>query len=563
MRSARRFLQVGSRRVHYLRAGSGPPVVLVHSSPANATFLLPEIRHLAADYTVFAFDTPGFGLSEALPLETMVVADLADALHETLCAIGMPPCPIFGTHSGAAIALELGVRHPGHATGFVFDGVPAFTDKECQAFFGGYFRKIPASDLGGQYASVWTRFHDQSTWFPWDSRAPERLNAYDLAAPESTHLWASMFFQAADTYTPAYTATSHYGARAIEAAAELGLPAIYTATDTDMLFPHLARLGKLKPGQEIRHIGCSNAAKHALIAEGFARFGSPHAAPADHDAIATSARVSRQFVRGAAGDIHIRYAGARDRPALLLLHDAPGSAFASEPLMLALAAHHFVVAPDLPGSGESAPLPRGSVTIAHFAGEMAGLMSAIGINQARVFGLGFGSTVALAMARQWPARFGRMAVYGVALPDAPDRARLSAGYTPPIGIERDGGHWYRTWLMLRDSLIWWPWFERRRETQRGVAADFGADRLHRWTVDVMASRESYGDLIQAALAHESRDDIAALDAAGIAPCLLLGGNATPLTAYDATLAAMLPRAVKLRIDEDARALADRLIAVLA
>ena len=563
MKLARRFLQVGSRRVHYLRAGSGPPVVLVHSSPANAMLLLPEIRQLAGDYTVFAFDTPGFGLSEALPLDTMIVADLADALHETLRAMGMPPCPIYGTHSGAAIALELGVRHPEHATGFVFDGVPAFTDEECQAFFGDYFRKIPASDLGGHYAAVWTRFRDQSTWFPWNGRAPERLNDYDLSPPESTHLWVSMYFQAAETYTPAYTATSHYGARAIAAAAELDLPAIFTATDTDMLFPHMARLGELRQGQEIRHIGRSHAARRALIAEGFARFGSPHAAPADCDAIGTSARVSRQFVHGGAGDIHVRYAGARDRPAVLLLHDAPGSSSVLEPLILALAERFFVVAPDLPGSGESTPLPPGTLAIAHFADEMARLLSAIGIDQAGVFGLGFGSTVAFAMARRWPARFGRVAVCGVALPDASERTRLAAGYTPLIGIEPDGGHWYRTWLMLRDSLIWWPWFERRRETQRRVPANFGADRLHRWTIDVMGSRENYGDLIQAALAHECGADIAALDAAGVAPFLLLGGNATPLTAYDAKLTAMLPRAVTLRIDDAARTLGDRLIEVFA
>ena len=245
----RRFLQAGTRRVHYLRAGEGPPAVLVHSSPANAFLLRNEIEFLSSSYTVFAFDTPGFGLSAPLPAQTITVEDLADALAETLSAIGMPPCPIFGTHTGAAIALEIAVRHPSRVTGVVLDGVPVFTKAECESLFGDYFRALPVTDLGGQYSAAWTRFRDQSIWFPWSARRPDHLNGYDLGTQESTHLWTSMYFAAADTYAPAYKAALlHYGPRALQAAAALETPAIYTATETDMLFPHMARLPKLKPG---------------------------------------------------------------------------------------------------------------------------------------------------------------------------------------------------------------------------------------------------------------------------------------------------------------------------
>ena len=249
MQVKRRFLQIGQRRVHYFRAGEGPPAVLVHSSPANARLLLKEMECLAPGHTVFAFDTPGFGLSAPLPGEVLTVADLADALAETLDAIAMPRCPIFGTHTGAAIALELGVRHPERATGLVLDGVPAFTAAECEAYFGTYFQKMLPSDLGGHYAEAWTRFRDQSVWFPWTNRTPANHNPYDLGPAQSTHLWVQMFFEAAEGYVPAYRAASFYGARAVAAAAALTLPAVYCATDTDMLHPHLARLPPMKPGQ--------------------------------------------------------------------------------------------------------------------------------------------------------------------------------------------------------------------------------------------------------------------------------------------------------------------------
>ena len=541
----RRFLQVGARRVHYLRAGDGPPVVLIHSSPANAWFLRPEIEFLAANWTVFAFDTPGFGSSEPLPLETMAVADLADSMAETLDAAAMPPCPVFGSHSGAAIALELAVRHPERVTGVVLDGVPAFTDEECEAFFGDYFRKLPVSDLGGHYSDVWTRFRDQSTWFPWSHRHPDHLNGYDLSSPQGTHLWASMYFEAAETYTPAYQATSHYGARAISAVAELQRPAIFTATTTDMLYPHMSRFPVLKPGQDIREIGTSHRARHALIAEGFARFGSSLSVPADRNALSASSIVSRQFIDGPDdGQIHLRHAGDPANPLLLLIHDAPGSASALEPLMLVLAEQHFVVAADLPGHGESDRFEEGRPTLDRFVRAAVSVLDHSVARPAQIVGFGFGTSVAVQLAHDRPDLVSGVVMAGLLGGPVPDRAALSRNYTPPIAIEADGAHWYRTWLMLRDSLIWWPWYERTKAAQRPTPQNFNGPRLHRWTLEVMRCRETYGCLVKAALDHNAT---ALIDALCMPVCLVAGAT-SPLSIYDADLVARHPALNVVTVD---------------
>ena len=74
--------------------GNGPPALFVHSSPANSSYVVNDMASVADSFTCFAFDTPGFGLSDALPGDILTVAELADALAETLNAIGMPmrPC---------------------------------------------------------------------------------------------------------------------------------------------------------------------------------------------------------------------------------------------------------------------------------------------------------------------------------------------------------------------------------------------------------------------------------------------------------------------------------------
>ena len=552
----RRFLRVGDRRVHYLRSGDGPPAVLVHSSPANAWLLRPEIARLSRDFTVFAFDTPGFGLSDPLPLQEMEVADLADALAQTLAAIAMPPCPMFGSHTGAAIALEFGVRHPDRVTGLVFDGVPAFTREEFNALFGDYFRPLPVSDLGGQYATAWTRFRDQAIWFPWSGRTPDRLNAYDLSPPESTHLWVSMYFDAAEHYIPAYRAALRYGPRAVEAAGELTLPAIYTATDTDMLHPHMARLLTMNPGQEVRGIGRSLPAKYELIAAGFAGFGGAADAPADPDGIGSGARVERQFLdREDGGQTHLRYAGDRTAPVLLLIHDAPGSSAQLEARIAALASERFVLAPDLPGVGESDPLDP-PPSVADYAAFAAALLDTLRIARAQVVGIGFGASVAVELARRSPDRVAAVGVEGLLLPTSEARADLRDRYAPPIAIAPDGSHWYRTWLMLRDSLVWWPWCDRREANQRRVLADFDGQAMHRWTVDVMRRHATYAHPIHAAFDHDAAEALAAVSV----PLVRLEGGATPLAAYDPRLAELAPHALvrpaggalgSLRVAEDA------------
>ena len=269
----------------------------------------------------------------------------------------------------------------------------------------------------------------------------------------------------------------------------------------------------------------------ALIADRFHRYGAEGAAPADRDRLGSSATIARQFVDGGAGQLHLRHGGDRAAPALLLLHDAPGSSEQAEPVIAALAERFFVVAPDLPGNGESDAFP-GSPTMGDHAAAMVGLLDALGVETAAVLGLGFGATAALALADAQPARVQAVAVAGLALPDEVECADWRSRYAPPIAIEPDGAHWYRTWLMLRDSQIWFPWYDRRVAALRRVSSDFTARPLHRWTMDVMRASCSYAMVIAAAL---DVDAPALLHRLRV-PLILVRDRARPLSAHDDRLA---------------------------
>ena len=498
----RGFIMVDGRDVHYRAVGDGPPALFIHSSPTNSSFVLGDMHAQADRFRCIAFDTPGFGLSDPLPLAAMTVADLAEATAAAMAALGLPPLPVYGTHSGAAIALELGYRYPERVTGLVLDGVPIFTREEVAGFADArYFAPLVPDVLGGHYAATWTRFRDQSLWFPWYSRRPETLNEYDLGDPASLHRWASMFFAAAAHYGPAYRACVTYCDDALVAAAGLTVPAVYTATPTDMLRPHLTRLPPLKPTQRIVEID-GVAQKQALTGESFAWFGSGAPVADPPVALASTDRLRRQFVMDDDRPQLLRFHGDRSRPVVLLLHDVPGSARMAEARIAERAQDRFVVAPDIPGSGESAPLAA-DAPLAAYAAALWRLCDALGIDAAEIEGHGFGASLALEMAAAAPGRCRRLAIDGLLLPDPAERADLRAQYAPPIAIERDGAHWYRLWLRLRDELVYWPWFDTRRAALRRAPTVFDAIALHERTVEAMKQHAGYQHYLHAALAQDA------------------------------------------------------------
>jgi pimeloyl-ACP methyl ester carboxylesterase len=172
------------------------------------------------------------------------------------------------------------------------------------------------------------------------------------------------------------------------------------------------------------------------------------------------------------------------------------------------------------------------------------LLDDLGVARAEVYGIGFGASAAVELARAEPARVSRLILEGLLVPSSNTRAELKATYAPPIPIERDGAHWYRTWLMLRDSLVWWPWYDRTKAAQRATSGDFDPGQLHRWTLDVMGRRESYGHLIRAALDYDAG---AALGAVAC-PIVRVVGGATPLSAYDDQVRGLAPDAPEVSKD---------------
>jgi pimeloyl-ACP methyl ester carboxylesterase len=509
----RRFVDVAGRRVHYRRVGIGPPVVMMHASPASSEMLLGEMRAAATAFTCFAFDMPGFGDSDPLPGGDATVRDLAEATVAAMQTLGLPPCPIFGTHSGSALALEIGAGWPDRVTGLVLEGVPLFTETEAADLFRDYFVTFAPEPLGGHFTSTWMRFRDQFTWFPWTSRNVHRLNPVDRPDPADIQHWMMMYLRGFRTCMPAYRAICHHGAALYQAAQALTRPAVFLASTEDMLFGHLDRLPPLREGQQIVRLAHDTEAKHQAII-GFLRAMPPSPqAPLPAPTRMAGRDPAVQFLDTEDGQIFIRCYGDCTKPALMLLHDAPGTGLRWEPLARRLAADCYVILPDLPGTGESDAPAEDRPILEVGANAIAAIADTLALESFAVCAIGCGCAVASVFASRHDPR-----LTALLLQDIPARDEAMAeAVAPAVPLSPEGAHWLTFWLMVRDAEIYRPWFDGRISAQRDTQGNFDADWLHDQTFALMSCRQSYHRLPQAAY----RADIKASLAAAAAPIHLV------------------------------------------
>ncbi|MBB4663913.1 alpha/beta fold hydrolase [Conexibacter arvalis] len=111
--------------------------------------------------------------------------------------------------------------------------------------------------------------------------------------------------------------------------------------------------------------------------------------------------VRRRRFRTAHGtNLSYLHAGDPARPTVLLLHGFPNSARGFHGVIPALADHAEVVVPDLPGFGDSDPLP--ATSFAAFAGVIADLLEHLAVGPRYIYLHDFGAPVGLTIAMEQP-----------------------------------------------------------------------------------------------------------------------------------------------------------------
>ncbi len=111
---------VAGERWHYLQAGQGPLIVLVHGYTGSKENWLPVMRQLARDHRVIAVDLPGWG--ESIPLAGADYGPTAQAerLSAFLSSEPKPAALLVGHSMGGMISGLMTATHPEQVERIVF-----------------------------------------------------------------------------------------------------------------------------------------------------------------------------------------------------------------------------------------------------------------------------------------------------------------------------------------------------------------------------------------------------------------------------------------------------------
>ncbi len=106
-----RFAKVNGVRLHYLVAGQGDPVILLHGYAQTSHMWLPLIAKLANVHTVIAPDLRGAGQS-ATPAEGYTKAAMAQDIHALASQLGFKRVRIVGHDIGLMVAYAYAAQYP-------------------------------------------------------------------------------------------------------------------------------------------------------------------------------------------------------------------------------------------------------------------------------------------------------------------------------------------------------------------------------------------------------------------------------------------------------------------
>ncbi len=530
------FVTVGTRRVHYTRAGSGPAICLFHPSPCSAQRMRPQQEIFATRFTALAFDTPGFGLSDKLPLDKPELTDFADAFAETLTALGITRTAVYGNHTGAAIAVEFAARHPGRCAMALADGYPAYSSGAAEDRLKRYLEPIVPKWDGSHLLWLWYRYREQHVFWPWHDHDLAHRADTDVPDADFLHQGVIDLLDAGDDYRIGYAAA--FRGRGLDVLPDLKVPVCFTLRPGDSLY-------KTKSAYPNTGVWLEETPRDPLAAtvremELLSRHIGDVPPPAP-DCAALKGRDTPSFVQVSGGEVMVRSMGAfdRGRTPLVMLHAQPGSSALNLELMAKIAAQRPVIAIDLPGHGESAP---GS-----FLDSDDAMLEAIGAPVFDLYAPGSGAWAGLHILPAASQRVRRVVLESPLCLAPLDRGALHEKYPIDVRPELDGTHLIRAWHHVRDQELWWPWFDKRREAIRKVAPRIDPTLLTIRVRECLKQPANYGQAWRTALAYPVAERLAQT----IHPMLLLSASSDVFAHCVERAAALRPDAKRVEVADSA------------
>ena len=103
------FTRPDRSRLRYYTAGTGPPLILMHTVRTQLDYFQRVIPRLWDNYTVYALDLPGMGWSDIVPGARYAEPELRAAVVEFASGLNLNGVTLAGESLGAALALSASI----------------------------------------------------------------------------------------------------------------------------------------------------------------------------------------------------------------------------------------------------------------------------------------------------------------------------------------------------------------------------------------------------------------------------------------------------------------------
>ena len=109
--AAGRRVNVNGMQLYYEVSGRGDPLIVLHGAYMNIPSMGPIIPKLARTHKVYALELQGHGRTTDID-RPITYPNLADDVAAFMDAVGLKKADVFGYSMGAAVGLQLAIRHP-------------------------------------------------------------------------------------------------------------------------------------------------------------------------------------------------------------------------------------------------------------------------------------------------------------------------------------------------------------------------------------------------------------------------------------------------------------------
>jgi pimeloyl-ACP methyl ester carboxylesterase len=220
---------------------------MIHQSPGSSKQLEPLMEALASlGRSSLAPDTPGNGDSEPLPLGEPGIPHLAQAAFAAVETRTEGAFHLYGSHTGASIAMEIAIARPDRVRSLTIDGMGLYSTDQQTEVLERYAREIRPDAEATHLMKVWHFCRDQFLFWPYYNRTAAGRLPDGLPNEERLHDFVVEVLKALRSYHLSYRAAFRHPKR--ERLPLLRVPTHVVCSPSDMLFGSFDEVADLVPG---------------------------------------------------------------------------------------------------------------------------------------------------------------------------------------------------------------------------------------------------------------------------------------------------------------------------